>query len=101
MHILEIEYRLYYDELGNILYYTCEKPEGIYLVIDAQTYAESRYDIKVVDGVIVKLNTVLSISKLELSESGIKCPIEDVSIVINDDYDGKINHWSCKHVEYN
>ena len=96
-----IEYRLYYDELGNILYYTCEKPEGIYLVIDAQTYAESRYDIKVVDGIIVKLNSALSISKLELSKSGTKCPIEDVSIVINDDYNEKINYWSYKHVEYN
>lgn len=44
------EYRLYYDDTGNVLFYTCEKPEGNFIVIDKQTYSEMRYDIKIVNG---------------------------------------------------
>ena len=43
----EVEYRLYYDDMGNISHYSCEKTEGNYLVIDVQTYAEGRHDIRV------------------------------------------------------
>jgi hypothetical protein len=34
------EFRLYYDEKGNVICYTCEKLEGNYVIIDAQTFAE-------------------------------------------------------------
>ena len=31
--IVEPEFRLYYDDEGRVLFYTCEKPEGNYLEI--------------------------------------------------------------------
>jgi len=43
------EYRLYYDDEGNILFYSCEKPEGNFIRIDRQSYSEMRYDIKIID----------------------------------------------------
>lgn len=45
-----IEYRLYYDDKGNVLFYTCEKPEGKFIKVDSQTYSEMRYDIRIIDG---------------------------------------------------
>jgi len=50
------EYRLYYDANGNVLFYTGEpvECEHNYIVIDTQTLAEARPDIKVIDGKIVK-----------------------------------------------
>ena len=50
------EYRLYYDDNGNVLFYAGEPTdsEHKYIVIDAQTFAEARPDIKVVDGQIVR-----------------------------------------------
>ena len=32
--IIKPEFRLYYDERGNVLFYTCEKPAGNYVIID-------------------------------------------------------------------
>ena len=50
------EYRLYYDDNGNVLFYSGEpiESEHKYIVIDAQTLAEARPDLKVIDGKIVR-----------------------------------------------
>jgi hypothetical protein len=95
---MEVEYRLYYDDLGNLLHYSCEKIEGNYLVIDAQTYAEGRYDIKVEDGKIVQVNAIPTIHKLAKSTTGTRCAAEDASIVVDDDYDGETNYWDITNV---
>lgn len=94
----EVEYRLYYDELGNLLYYTCEKPAGNYIVIDAQTYAEGRHDIRIEDGVIVQSSVIPTIQKLVQSNIGTRCAIEDVSIVVDNEYDGETNYWDITNV---
>jgi len=94
----EIEYRLYYDDFGKVLYYSCEDTPGNYIVVDALTYAEGRYDCKIVDGEITKVNNVNTIFKLVLSTDGTKCPVEDISIIADTEYTGKINYWNTKHV---
>ena len=33
--LVKPEFRLYYDDKGKVLFYSCEKPEGDYIVIDA------------------------------------------------------------------
>jgi hypothetical protein len=53
--IIKPEFRLYYDERGCVLFYTCEKPEGNYIVIDSNTYAQGRPDVRVVDGKITSM----------------------------------------------
>ena len=92
--IVKPEFRLYYDKRGNVLFYTCEKPEGDYIVIDTQTYAESRPDIRVVDGMIVRDSASTLYSRLHRSTTGTLCEVEDVSIIT--EADGQ--YWKLKTV---
>lgn len=90
--IVKPEFRLYHDDKGYLICYTCEKLEGNYIVIDATTFAESRPDIRVVDGRIVKANNNAVISRLYPSTEGILCEIEDISIIT--ETNGQ--HWKIK-----
>lgn len=93
--IAKPEFRLYYDkQRGGVLFYTCEKPEGDYIVIDALTYAEARPDVKVVDGKIVKATNSVFYSRLHKSTDGTLCEVEDISIVT--ETDGQ--YWKLKTV---
>ena len=92
------EFRLYYDENGSVLFYTCEKPEGNYIVIDNETYLACRYDVKVVDNKIVSMYNKSIITKLVPSDDGISCYEGDISII----HDGTNSQkWKLKHVEHN
>lgn len=81
------EFRLYYDEeTGKVLFYTCDKPEGKFIVVDQVTFACARQDLKVIDGRLSKANPSAIISKLMPDdEKGIECLIEDISIISNGD----------------
>lgn len=88
------EFRLYYDDKGKVICYTCEKLEGNYIVVDKDTYAEGRPDVRVVDGKLVKSYESIVITKLELNETeGINTTIDDVSIIVNESYTDKTNKW--------
>jgi hypothetical protein len=86
-----IELRLYYDDKGNVLFYTCDKPEGNFIVIDKQTFAESRPDLKVVNGKLVRPGLNPVVAKLIPKDEGISCAKDDVSIVTTDDVE--IQKW--------
>lgn len=88
------EFRLYYDDRGNVLTYTCEKLEGEYIVIDAMTFAEARPDVRVVDGRLIRAETGVVVSKLSKDTSGILCEIEDVSVIATDNG----QYWKLKTV---
>lgn len=75
------EFRLYYDDKGYVVCYTCEQLEGNYILIDSLTFAEARPDIRVVDGRIVRAGTGSVISRLYPSAIGTMCEAEDISIV--------------------
>lgn len=91
-----VEFRLYYDDNGQVLCYTCDKLDsGNYLIINAQTYAECRFDLKIIDGKIIDVNKSTCI-KLVPSIDGIKCVNEDNAIIANDDYLGKTTYWNVK-----
>ena len=62
--IVPPEFRLYYDDTGRVICYTCEKIPGKYIVIDKNTFAEARPDIRVVDGKVSKAHQKAVISKL-------------------------------------
>ena len=95
-----VEFRLYYvKETGEVLFYTCEKPEGTYIVVDAKTYAECRHDVKVIDGKIKK-NNYYTITKLIKSNEGIKCIDDNVAIVVDDNYIGNTCSWVVDTYEY-
>jgi hypothetical protein len=96
--IIKPEFRLYYDERGNVLFYTCEKPEGNFVVIDANTYAQGRPDIKIVDGKVVGAIYGSVVSKLVHDERGTSCASEDISIVVDSSYNN-ITRWKLKTYE--
>lgn len=88
------EFRLYYDDRGNVVTYTCEKLDGDYIVIDALTFAEARPDVKVVSGKLVREGNGAVISRLYPNTSGVLCEAEDVSIIT--EADGQ--YWKLKTV---
>jgi len=94
------EFRLYYDEKGNVITYTCQKLEGNYVIIDATTFAQARPDVRVVDG---KLSTVAPhavITKLMPNKSeGRVCATEDISILVNDDDEIPSQRWKINIYE--
>ncbi len=94
-----VEFRVYYDDKGNILCYTCEELEGNYLVIDSETYAAARPELKVIDGELVKLKSVIRVSKLIPADKGTKCTKENIGIVVSDEYDS-ITVWNKKEYEF-
>lgn len=97
--IIKPEFRLYYDDKGKVLFYTCEKPEGNYIVIDADTFAQGRPDVRVVDGKLSTVSAGSIVSKLVPDTTGIKCAIEDISIIVDETYTDKTITWNLKTYE--
>lgn len=81
-----VEFRLYYKDDGSVDFYTCDKPDGKFILIDKNTFAEMRYDIKVVDGKIVKVVPGMTVSKLKPDDEGQSTAKTDISVVVNSDY---------------
>jgi hypothetical protein len=80
------ELRLYYDDKGNVLFYTAEKVEGKYIVIDNQTFAEARPDLRIIDGQISRVTPNAVVYKLMPDQDeGIDCHPEDVSVIVDKD----------------
>jgi hypothetical protein len=98
--IVKPEFRLYYDDKGQVLFYTCDKPEGNYIVIDAMTFAECRHDVRIVDNKLAKLSEVRILSKLVIDEHGTDCASEDISIVVDETYDGPVTKWKLNIHEF-
>ena len=94
-----VEFRLYYDDNGDCICYTCENLEGNFLVIDSQIFAEGRPDVKVIDGKLIKPSNIINVVKLILSDNGIKCAVEDIGIVVDTDYIGPVLTWEEKLYE--
>lgn len=92
-----VELRLYYDDNGKVLCYTSENLEGNYIVIDANTYAEGRFDLRVVDNKITKASEYMFISKLVKSDSGTRCEPNDICVLTDNDpstfWEVKINEF--------
>jgi hypothetical protein len=89
-----VELRLYYDDNGDYICYTCENLEGNYIVIDKQTFAEGRTDVKVIDGKVVKPQNI--VIKLVPGITGTVCAIEDVCIIVDEDYIDETITWEEK-----
>lgn len=93
------EFRLYYDDKGKVITYTCEKLPGNFIVIDALTYAEARHDLRIIDGKISKVQPNAVVYKLMPSDEGVKCAVEDISILVDDEYNGPTVKWKLNVYE--
>ena len=98
-----LEFRLYYKEDGSVDFYTCDKPEGNYIIIDALAFAEARPDIKVVNRSITRIRPHAIVQKLKPRSTGQLTSITDISIIIDskkikDKDDIRVQHWElCNH----
>lgn len=93
------EFRLYYDDTGRALFYTCDKPAGKYIVIDALTYAAARPDVRVVDGKISTVRSHAVVCKLMPADEGKACVSEDISIIAPESYAGAVTNWKLMSYE--
>lgn len=76
-------YRLYYDELGNPLFYSMEDLPGKYIAIDHTMFVNPPKHIKIIDGKLVILK-IANVSKLHPTGEGTPCHPKDVSIVVKE-----------------
>jgi len=77
-----ISYRLYHDADSRPLFYTMEDLPGTYIEVDAQTYTQACYDVKVKEGCLVILLPKMQVSRLVSDlESGTSCDTRDICVV--------------------
>jgi len=95
------EFRLYYDDNGNVLSYSGDKSGiGNYMVIDALTFAAARPDIRIVDGKISTVAPNAVVYKLMPNDSeGIECHSEDISLIVDSTYTDKKQKWKLTTYE--
>lgn len=94
------EFRLYYDDKGHVICYTCEKLEGDYILIDALTFAEARPDVRVLDGRLVRVSSNTVVSKLVPNNNeGRLCAKEDVSLLVSEKDDVEKQWWKLQTYE--
>lgn len=91
------EFRVYYNEQGKILFYSCEKHEGNYIVVTKDEYAEGRPELLVIDGKLTRPNNSQSTIKLVPDVEGMSCAVDDVSIVTTT---GNTQKWKLKVNEF-
>ena len=78
-----VERRLYYDESGRVVTYTCEDLPGNYIVVTPEQFAEARPDVIVRDGKIIYTHKLSHISKLAESTEGVATSRWDVNILVD------------------
>lgn len=98
--IIAPEFRLYYNDKGEVICYTCQKLEGDnFIIIDARTYAEARPDVKVIDGKISRKQANAVVYKLMPSLEGTLCATDDISVIVDDRYKGNTTNWKLNIYE--
>ena len=95
-----LEFRLYYRDDGSIITYSCEELEGNYIVVDAETFAMGRQDIRVIDSKIQVIEPTFIVTKLIEAADGISCAAEDINIPVSDDHEGDSKKWEIKQDEF-
>jgi len=51
---VKLEYRLYYNDLGEPLFYSTDNEPGNYITVDKETYDTGRYDVRVSNDRLIK-----------------------------------------------
>jgi len=91
--------RLYYNELGEPLFYSMEDLPGNYIDIDQETFTRASSKVRVKNGQIVSTATHRVTRKLVPSDTGTACDARDVCVVV----DQNLPHskWTIKTYEQN
>jgi hypothetical protein len=91
-HPPNIFYRLYYDDLGNVLFYSMEDLPGNYIEIDRDTFASGPLNVRVRNGRLMEITQ--SSNKLIPGSVGTTCHPNDVSVVTEAG-----QRWTMKNYE--
>ena len=75
--------KLYYDDAGQPIVYSCDMLDGNYIEVDAETFAIASMQVRVVNGVLKHMPITVYSNKLVPGTSGVMCHFCDVSIVVN------------------
>ena len=75
--------RLYYDDQGKPICYSMENQPGNYIDVDAETYARSPMNLRVIDGRIKYINTARA-PKLVPGAAGTCCHPNSVDIIVTE-----------------
>ena len=73
--------KLYYDQLGHPVCYSCDDLEGNYIEVDPETFAARSMDVRVVNGVVKHLPRKQYYHKLVPSDTGTLCHSQDVAVI--------------------
>ena len=78
-----VSYRLYHDSKGKPLFYSMDDVPGNYRDVDAETYARSPMNLRVINGQIKYINTAQG-EKLVPGDAGYCCHPNSVDIVVTE-----------------
>jgi hypothetical protein len=92
-------YRLYYDNNGLPIIYSMEELPDNYIEVDQQTYVLAPFNVRVVDGKLVRIKPVITVKKLQPSHLGTPCDPCDVCIVVSEDQ--QHTKWTIVNNEIN
>jgi hypothetical protein len=76
------EYRVYFDDQGQLLFYSMEDLPGNYVVVDREFFAGSPTNVRLRNGKLVVITSATS-SKLVPAVDGVSCDLRDVAVISN------------------
>ena len=76
-------YRLYYNDHGQVLFYSMEDLPGKYIEIDQETFSRSPSNVRVAGGKLTYINYTKQASKLVPGVEGTCCSINDITVVVD------------------
>jgi len=76
-------YRLYYNDLGDPLFYSMDDLPGNYIEIDPDVFRAGPANVKVVDGKLTIIKTA-TVHKLRPHTEGTACHPQDVAVVVTE-----------------
>ena len=76
-------YRLYYNELGDVLFYSMEDLPGNYIDVDPEIFRAGPTNCRVVEGKLVFIKTS-TIHKLRPNGKGTACHPQDICVMVNE-----------------
>lgn len=74
------EYRVYFDDNGQLLFYSMEDLPGNYVVVDREFYASTPTNVRLREGKLVVISAPTS-TKLVPSEHGVSCDARDITVI--------------------
>ena len=87
------ERRLYYNPDGTVKSYTMEDLPGEYIVVEDQIFFESRYDLRVINGKIIRdidnIRSKLRPVKVA-TETSTRCDPDNILLVVSENHPHKL-----------